>query len=74
MTFPATVYVTADGNVYGASETDQAYTRASERTVAGRLAVCAGTWFGSQMSYRPYRAAIKRAAEIAAQRESSHAQ
>lgn len=67
MTFAATIYVDASGSIYGASETDQRYTRhASGRTVNGRPVVCAGRWYGSQMSYRPYRDCVAAAAREAA--------
>jgi hypothetical protein len=65
MIYQVAIYVTASGTAYGASQTDQAYTRAAERTVAGRPAVYAGRWYGIQMRYRPYRKAVETAAERA---------
>ena len=63
MTFAASIYVSASGTVYGASRTDQAYTRtpADARTVNGHPVAYAGTWYGSQMSYRPYADACRAA-------------
>jgi hypothetical protein len=61
MNFPAQIYVDAYGQVFGASATDQAYTPASTRTVNGRPVAYAGCWYGSQMSYRPFREAVKAA-------------
>ena len=63
MNFAAKIYVDANGNIYGASKTDQAHTRAScdTRTVGGRPVGYAGRWFGSQMSWQPYRDAINEA-------------
>lgn len=63
--FPASIYVDSNGRIYGASDTDQHHTRATTRTVGGRPVVPAGTWYGSQMSYRPFRAAVADAAKIA---------
>ena len=68
MTFSATIYVDAQGNIYGASRTDQRGTNAAMRTVGGRPVECAGTWYGSQMSYQPYRRAVAAAAHRAAER------
>ena len=73
MSFPATIWVDSAGRVYGASDTDQRYTRARARTVDGRRVECAGTWYGSQMSYRPYRRAVARAAALAAQCDTATA-
>lgn len=70
MSYPVAIYVTASGTAYGASQTDQARTRAVERTVHGRPAVYAGRWYGIQMSYRPYREAVAYAAERAQELEA----
>ena len=64
--FKVTIYVDADGCTYGASVTDQAGTSASQRTVKGHPVVCAGAWYPSQMSYRPFREAVAEAARAAA--------
>lgn len=69
MTFAAQIYVDAAGRIYGASQTDQRYTTASSRTVGGRPVVYAGRWYGSQMSYRPYRDAVAAAQVAAAEKE-----
>lgn len=69
MTFAATIYVDAAGRIYGASHTDQRYTKSARRTVHGRPVVSAGTWYGSQMSYRPYRQAVAAAKKAAASLE-----
>lgn len=66
MTFAANIYVDANKNIYGASDTDQRHTKATTRTVHGRPVAYAGTWFGSQMSYRPFRLAVELAAQEAA--------
>ena len=71
MTFPATIYVESNGTTHGASDTDQRGTRETVRTVNGRPVALAGTWYGSQMSYRPYLAAVQVAAGLAASAESS---
>lgn len=69
MTFAATIYVDSAGRKYGASQTDQRYTSATSRTVMGRPVVSAGTWYGIQMDYRPFRDAVAAAQEQAAQLE-----
>lgn len=68
MTFAAQIYVDASGYVYGASATDQRGSRTNHdhRTVNGRPVAYAGRWYGSQMSYRPYREAVTRATSRAA--------
>lgn len=67
MTFAAQIYVDASGCVYGAAQTDQRGCRnADTRTVNGRPVAYAGKWYGSQMSYRPYREAVTRATSRAA--------
>lgn len=71
MTYAATIYVDANGRKYGASQTDQRYTAAASRTVMGRPVVCAGTWYGVQMDYRPFRDAVAAAQAQAAQMESA---
>jgi hypothetical protein len=38
------IYVDSSGKIYRAGETDQRYTRATERTVHGRPVFCAGSW------------------------------
>jgi len=70
MTYAATMYVDSAGRTYGASQTDQAYTSATKRTVNGRPVVSAGSWFGCQMRYNPYRRAVAGAAKEAASLES----
>lgn len=62
MTYEIKIFVDSDGNTYGASETDQAGTHTLVRTVKGRPVVYAGEWYGSQMRYRPFKAAVKAAA------------
>lgn len=69
MTYAATIYVDSAGRKHGASETDQRYTSAASRTVNGRPVVCAGTWYGIQMDYRPFRDAVAYAQEQAARME-----
>lgn len=71
MTYAATIYVDAAGRQYGASQTDQRYTSAASRTVMGRPVACAGTWYGIQMGYRPFRAAVEAAQAQAAQLETA---
>lgn len=59
MSYAATLYVTAGGSVYGASQTDQAGTKKwNGRTVNGEPAICIGSWWGSQMSWAPYAKAV----------------
>lgn len=76
MSYAVHIYVDAAGNTYSASQTDQHHTQSTERTVRGNVVAYAGKWFGSQMSYRPYRDAIgiARAAAIAhdQQKDSGH--
>lgn len=64
MSYAVTIYVDAEGNTYGASQTDQSGRRNyyGPRTVGGRPVAYAGRWYGVQMSYRPYRAAVEDAA------------
>jgi hypothetical protein len=71
MTYPVTVYVDASGRIYGAKDTDQAYTSAptNMRTVNGRPVEWIGTWYGSQMPYRPFRESVQSASKRAASRE-----
>ena len=60
--FAASLYVSASGHVYGASRTDQRGTRTTTgRTVGGRPVIHIGTWYGSQMSWQPYRDAVDEA-------------
>lgn len=66
MSYAATIYVDAAGQQYGARDTDQRGTRAIHRTVDGRPVACAGTWYGCQMDYRPFKAAITAAQAVAA--------
>lgn len=75
MTFAATIYVDAQGSVCGARDTDQRGSAESDyRTRNGRPVECAGRWYGSQMSYRPYRDAVALAMRAAQQRqEVAHA-
>lgn len=70
MNFPAEIYVDATGSIYGASQTDQRYTRAAcdARTVHGRPVAYAGRWYGSQMAYRPFRESVACAQAVAAER------
>lgn len=78
MTFAAQIYVDSNANVYGASQTDQAYTSrnltpdTSARSVRGTPVAYAGKWYGSQMSFRPYRDAVAAAAKVAAEMEVAH--
>jgi hypothetical protein len=61
MNFPATIYVDSDGVIYGAADTDQRFTRKAARTVKGRPVACAGSWYGSQMEWQPFRDAVAEA-------------
>lgn len=73
MNFAATIYVDSKGNICGARDTDQrGKAEADGRTRRGKPVECAGRWYGSQMSYQPFRDAVTRAAEIAALREAAH--
>lgn len=65
MTYPVTVYVDATGNVYGACDTDQKYTQKVFRTVNGKYVEYAGTWYASQMSYKPFQKAVIKGANRA---------
>jgi hypothetical protein len=67
MTYAVKIYVSASGNIYSARDTDQRGTNAEQRTVGGMPVVYAGTWYGSQMSYRPFKAACEAAAKHAAE-------
>ena len=61
-TFSALIFVDASGNIYGASKTDQAGKKKldnNNRTVGGRSVAFAGRWYGSQINYRPFRAAVE---------------
>jgi hypothetical protein len=71
MTYPVTIYVDASGRIYGAKDTDQAYTSAptSTRTVNGRHVEWIGTWYGSQMSYRPFKDSVQSASKRAELRD-----
>lgn len=69
MTWAASIYVDESGNIYGASQTDQRGCRQTDdRTVGGRPVEWAGKWYGSQMNYSPFKAAVKKAAMRAARR------
>ena len=70
MNFAATIYVDTAGQIYGAKDTDQRYTRATRRTVNGRPVACAGVWYGIQMGYSPFRFAVSAAQKQAAQMEA----
>ena len=60
--YPAAIYVDEAGNIYGAKDTDQRGRRESQnRTVDGEPVEFAGRWFGSQMSYKPFKKACKEA-------------
>ena len=61
MCFAASIYVTEGGAVIGAASTDQAHTTAAVRTYGGRPVAYAGSWFGIQMNYRPFKRAVARA-------------
>lgn len=69
MTFPAQIYVDSAGRIYGAAKTDQRHTSAANRTVNGRTVIYAGSWYGSQMSYRPFRKSVDAARAEAQTRE-----
>jgi len=70
MNYAVTIYVDATGNQVPASKTDQAGRRGAKglarRTHRGSLVVSAGTWYPSQMAYRPFRHAVQVAAKAAA--------
>jgi len=67
MTYPVDFYVDENGQTYGASETDQAYTREKIRTVNGRPVAYAGKWFACQIPYRPFQRAVIEASRRALQ-------
>jgi uncharacterized protein YjbI with pentapeptide repeats len=69
MSYQICVYVDAEGKIYGASETDQAYTRAEERTVHGRPVAYAGHWYSVQFPFRPFRRSVEAARQKAAMME-----
>ena len=59
MNFAATIYVDSSGRKCGAKDTDQRGSHDPDgRTVSGRAVECAGKWYGSQMSWQPYRDAV----------------
>lgn len=71
MSWAASVYVDESGNIYGAAQTDQRGSSSTNDRTVGRAPVeHAGKWFGSQMSYRPFRAAVTQAAARAYNRKT----
>lgn len=71
MTYKLSIYADKYGNHYTAVSTDQAGQRgiaeSRVRTVGGRPVVHAGNWYASQTPYRPFRHAVVRAGEEAAE-------
>jgi len=69
MNYAVTIYVDAAGDQVSASQTDQAGRRGAKglarRTHRGNLVVSAGTWYPSQMAYRPFQHAVEAAAKAA---------
>ena len=66
MTYRVTFYADEFGNIYPASQTDQAGCRdPNNRTYAGRPVECAGSWHANQQQYRPFQEAIAVAARRA---------
>ena len=61
--YQASIYVGRNGLIIGAAQTDQAYTQhgTDGRTYCGKPVEHAGWWYGSQMSYAPYRRALAEA-------------
>jgi hypothetical protein len=74
MAYAVKWYGTPGGYAVPASQTDQAGKRGvsdHERTYAGRPAVYAGSWYGIQMRYGPFRLACKEACDAAAALEAT---
>lgn len=71
MSYPVKIFVDAAGHTYAARQCDQRRSRTAGmplslyRTVHGRVVIYAGTWYPSQMSYRPYLAAVAHAQHAA---------
>lgn len=69
MKFRPTWYADAAGNVYTARQTDQAGRHSPHnRTYRGQPVECVGAWWAVQISFRPFRKAVARAAAKAASR------
>jgi len=75
MNFQVTVFIDAAGNQVPASQTDQAGRRGAKkltrRTYRGRIVMSAGTWYPSQMAYRPFMRALLAAHAAAVSAEAA---